>query len=98
MPEFFRKDLGFGTPDDVAGLVVYLASAESDGITGQAIGAGGDRIQLWSHPEAVLTELHDGGWSADAVAADLAPVLRAHLQGVGEDFPALPPEHVRAAE
>lgn len=98
MPDFFRKDLGFGTPDDVAGLIVYLASADSDGITGQAIGAGGDRIQLWSHPEPVLSELRDGGWTADAIATDLAPRLREHLQSVGEDFPALPPEHVRSAE
>lgn len=98
MPDFFRKDLGFGTPDDVAGLIVYLASAESDGITGQAIGAGGDRIQLWSHPEPVLTELRDGGWDADAIAAELAPRLRSTLQSVGEEFPPLPPELERGAE
>lgn len=98
MPDFFRKDLGFGTAEDVADLITYLASSESDGITGQAIGVGGDRAQLWSHPEPVLTELRDGGWTADAIADVLAPVLRENLQSVGEDFPPLPPEHVRAAE
>jgi NAD(P)-dependent dehydrogenase (short-subunit alcohol dehydrogenase family) len=97
MPDFFRKDLGFGTAEDVAGLVVYLASAESDGITGQAIGVGGDRIQLWTHPEPVLTRLHDGGWSAEDVAEDLGGTIREHLQSVGEEFPALPAEHDRSA-
>jgi NAD(P)-dependent dehydrogenase (short-subunit alcohol dehydrogenase family) len=90
MPDFFRKDLGFGTADDVAGLVVFLASDDAAGITGQVIGAGGDRIQLWSHPEPVFRELRDGGWSAEAIATELAPRLRDELQTVGETFPPLP--------
>ena len=57
MPAFFRHDLGFGTSDDVAGLIAYLASDAAAGVTGQAIGIGGDRLQLWSHPEAVVTRL-----------------------------------------
>ena len=96
-PDFFRRDLGFGTADDVSGLIVYLASEQSAGITGQVVGVGGDRIQLWSHPEAVLSELRTGGWSADAVADEFAPQLREHLQSVGEEFPPLPPEFAREA-
>ncbi|MCS0499843.1 SDR family NAD(P)-dependent oxidoreductase [Protaetiibacter mangrovi] len=92
MPDFYRKDLGFGTADDVAGLVAFLASDEAAGITGQVIGAGGDRIQLWTHPEPVLSEFRDGGWSAAAIASELAPVLRENAQSVGEDFPPLPAE------
>ncbi|MEP6843673.1 MAG: SDR family NAD(P)-dependent oxidoreductase [Pseudolysinimonas sp.] len=98
MPDFFRHDLGFGTAEDVAGLIVYLASAESDGITGQAIGIGGDRLQLWTHPEPLLSEYHAGGWTAETIADDVAPVLRARLQSVGEEFPALPSEHIRPAQ
>jgi 3-oxoacyl-[acyl-carrier protein] reductase len=92
MPAFYRRDLGFGTADDVAGLVVYLASDAAEGITGQAIGVGGDRLQLWSHPEPVLTEYRDGGWTVDAIETDVAPALRGALQSVGEKFPPLPPE------
>ena len=60
MPAFFRHDLGFGTSDDVAGLIAYLASDAAAGVTGQAIGVGGDRIQVWSHPEPVADRVPRG--------------------------------------
>jgi 3-oxoacyl-[acyl-carrier protein] reductase len=97
MPAFFRHDLGFGAPEDVAGLVVYLASDAAQGITGQAIGAGGDRLQLWSHPEVLESFYHDGGWSADDIDAELGAQLAEKQQSVGEPpFPPLPSELERA--
>lgn len=90
MPAFFRHDLGFGTSDDVAGLVAYLASDASGEVTGQAIGVGGDRIQVWSHPEPVATAYRDGGWSADELDASFASTFGESLQSVGETFPPLP--------
>lgn len=95
MPAFFRHDLGFGTVNDVAGLVSYLASDEASGVTGQAIGIGGDRIQVWSHPEAVVSEYHEGGWSAEALSAEFGSTLAESIQSVGEKFPPLPEELVR---
>ena len=92
MPGFFRHDLGFGTSDDVSGLIAYLASDAAATVTGQAIGIGGDRIQLWSHPEAVVTEYHDGGWSYEALAAGFPALIGEKQQSVGERFPALPEE------
>ncbi len=92
MPEFFRKDLGFGTAGDVAPLIAYLASDDAAGVTGQAIGVGGDRLQVWSHPEPVESLFHEGGWSAEALATEAGPVITANLQSVGEKFPALPEE------
>lgn len=92
MPDFYRRDLGFGTADDVAGLVVFLSSQQADGISGQVIGIGGDRLQLWSHPEPVLTSYHDGGWSAQDIAEEFRLDLRQYLQSVGEKFPPLPAE------
>lgn len=88
MPEFFRKELGFGTADDVAGLIAFLASDDAAGINGQVIGVGGDRLQLWSHPEAVATEYHDGGWDYEALRSGYPFADRA--QAVGETFPELP--------
>ena len=98
MPAFFRHDLGFGTPEDVAGLIVWLSSDAAQDVTGQAIGVGGDRIQVWSHPEVVESYFHDGGWSADDIQGELAGELHVKLQSVGEPpWPALPPELDRSA-
>ena len=97
MPAFFRHDLGFGTSDDVAGLVAYLASDAAAGVTGQAIGVGGDRIQVWSHPEPVVTAYREGGWSYDALEKSFEAEFGGRLQSVGESFPPLPGELQRPA-
>ena len=86
MPDFFRHDLGFGTADDVAGLIAFLASDAAAGITGQAIGAGGDRLQLWTHPEAVATEYHDGGWGYQDLVREL-PAFGGQAADRGREIP-----------
>ncbi|HWI31979.1 MAG TPA: SDR family NAD(P)-dependent oxidoreductase [Microbacterium sp.] len=90
MPAFFRHGLGFGTSDDVAGLIAYLASDAAADVTGQAIGVGGDRLQLWSHPEPVATAYREGGWTYDALDAGFGTEFGGRLQSVGESFPPLP--------
>lgn len=90
MPAFYRHELGFGTSDDVSGLIAYLASDDAAGVSGQAIGVGGDRIQLWSHPEPVVTAYREGGWTYDALEDEFPSLIGAHTQSVGERFPALP--------
>jgi NAD(P)-dependent dehydrogenase (short-subunit alcohol dehydrogenase family) len=91
LPAFARQQLGFGSPQDVAGLVAFLASDESAGITGQAIGAGGDRLTLWSHPSEIVIAFADGtGWSADAIAEVWPKQFAASQQAVGQVFPDLP--------
>ncbi|TMR25165.1 SDR family oxidoreductase [Nonomuraea turkmeniaca] len=69
LPDWVRKDEGLGTVEDVAGLIVYLASDASAGVTGQAVGIGGDKLTLWSHPQEKAVAITDGGWPADAIAA-----------------------------
>lgn len=90
MPPFARRDLAFGTPEDVAGLVSFLASDASAGVSGQAIGVGGDRLSIYSRPEQVVKAYHDGGWAADDIAAAWADTFAAHLQPVGETLPTPP--------
>ncbi|MFV0137853.1 SDR family oxidoreductase [Streptomyces sp. HMX87] len=68
LPAWLRRDEGLGTVDDVAGLITFLASDAAKGITGQAIGVGGDRLALWAHPKEKAVAFADGGWSADAIA------------------------------
>lgn len=69
LPDGLRKGEGFGTAEDVAPLVVYLASEAAAGVTGQCVGIGGDKLALWSHPQETAIAYADGGWSADAIAA-----------------------------
>ncbi|HEY1610363.1 MAG TPA: SDR family NAD(P)-dependent oxidoreductase [Paraburkholderia sp.] len=54
-----------GTPEQVAPIVVYLASDEAASINGQVIGLGGDKLSLWSHPREVAEAFVFGGWSVD---------------------------------
>lgn len=87
MPPFARRALAFGTPEDAAGLVAFLASDAASGITGQAIGVGGDRLSLWTHPVQAVAAYRDGGWAAADIAAAWPTVFAEHQQSVGEDLP-----------
>jgi NAD(P)-dependent dehydrogenase (short-subunit alcohol dehydrogenase family) len=68
LPAWVRRDEGLGSVEDVTGLIVFLASDASAGITGQAIGIGGDRLALWAHPQEKTVAFSDGGWSAADIA------------------------------
>jgi 3-oxoacyl-[acyl-carrier protein] reductase len=92
MPDFFRHDLGFGTSDDVAGLVAFLGSDAAATVTGQVIGVGGDRLQIWTHPEAAVTAYRKGGWSYEALVAAWPAEFAGAVQSVGERLPELPDE------
>ena len=87
LPPYARRELSFGPPSDVAGLIVFLASDEAGSITGQAIGLGGDRLALWSHPAEAVVAFHDGGWSAEAIATAWKTDFAAQQQPVGQQFP-----------
>jgi NAD(P)-dependent dehydrogenase (short-subunit alcohol dehydrogenase family) len=69
IPAELRHDRGLGSPADVAPLVVWLASAAAHDVTGQAIGIGGDRLTLYSHPDVLDTAYADGGWDAAGIDA-----------------------------
>lgn len=87
MPPFARRALAFGTPEDAAGLVAFLASDAASGITGQAIGVGGDRLSLWTHPVQAVAAYRDGGWAAADIAAAWPTIFAEHQQSVGENLP-----------
>jgi NAD(P)-dependent dehydrogenase (short-subunit alcohol dehydrogenase family) len=82
LPPAVRREHAIGLPEDCAGLVVFLASGASAGISGQAIGIGGDRLCLYSHPAVIVSALRDGGGVADAFAAfwlaRFYPLLQPH--------------------
>ncbi len=89
LPKQLRRAHAIGMPEDSAGLVVFLASAGAAGVTGQAIGIGGDRLSLWSHPTEIVTAFEDGGWSAESIAEAWSATLGAAPQTYGIELPPL---------
>jgi NAD(P)-dependent dehydrogenase (short-subunit alcohol dehydrogenase family) len=83
IPAELRHDKGLGSPDDVAPLVVWLASAASQEVTGQAIGIGGDRLTLYSQPAVIETAYADGGWDAAGIDAAWREQFAAQAQPSG---------------
>lgn len=90
LPDFLRKGEGFGTAEDCAALIPFLASDAARGITGQAIGIGGDKVALWSHPQEIKAAYADGGWTPEALADAWPGTLGAEPQTVGIPAPKLP--------
>ncbi len=90
LPEWMRQGEGFGTPEDAAGLVAFLASDESAHVTGQCVGIGGDKLSLWSHPQEVSVAYRDGGWSAEAIGSVWPTTVGLATQTVGIPAPAAP--------
>jgi 3-oxoacyl-[acyl-carrier protein] reductase len=90
LPAWMRRDEGLGTVDDVAGLIIFLASDAAKGITGQAIGIGGDRLAVWSHPAEKAVAFADGGWSAEAIADQWAAGVGAAPETYGIPAPTPP--------
>src|SRR5690606_8088311 len=89
-PDWLRRDEGMGTVEDVASLIVFLASDASADVTGQAIGIGGDRLALWSQPAEKAVAFADGGWTAEAIAASWKSGVGAEPETYGIPAPAVP--------
>jgi NAD(P)-dependent dehydrogenase (short-subunit alcohol dehydrogenase family) len=89
LPSNVRREHAIGMPEDCAGLVVFLASEASAEITGQAIGIGGDRLCLYSHPAEIATEFREGGWEAEHIAEAWQARFAPHVQPSGIRLPTL---------
>jgi NAD(P)-dependent dehydrogenase (short-subunit alcohol dehydrogenase family) len=89
LPPDVRRQHAIGMPEDCAALVVFLASDAAADVTGQAIGIGGDRLSLYSHPAELVAELRDGGWTAEEIAARWETAFEPSQQPYGVRLPAL---------
>lgn len=90
LPDWLRRDEGFGTVEDVASLVVFLASDTAKNVTGQAIGIGGDKLALWSHPQEKVPAFSAGGWTAEGIAQSWADGVGAKPETFGIPMPKVP--------
>ena len=88
-PAEVRREHAIGMPEECAPLVVFLASAAAAGVTGQAIGIGGDRLSLYSHPAELVAELRDEGWTAEEIAARWDEAFAPSQQPYGVRLPEL---------
>lgn len=86
LPDMIRKGMGMGMPQDVAPLLVFLASDAAKDVTGQCIGLGGDKLALWSHPQEIRMAYRDGGWTADAIAEVWSSSVGQQLESYGIPF------------
>lgn len=77
------------TPEQVAPLVVYLASDHAKGITGQIFSVRGNEVYLFSQPRPVRTLKAPNGWTpetlADAVRREASDALTP-LEGSADYF------------
>jgi NAD(P)-dependent dehydrogenase (short-subunit alcohol dehydrogenase family) len=90
-PDAVRRRYSLGTPEECAPLAVFLASGAAAAITGQAIGIGADRLTLYAHPHELVSVTREGGWSAEAIAAEWPATFAPHLEtGAVESMPASP--------
>jgi NAD(P)-dependent dehydrogenase (short-subunit alcohol dehydrogenase family) len=86
LPDMVRKQMGMGTPQDVAPLLVFLCSDAASDITGQCIGLGGDKLSLWAHPKEISVAYRDAGWTADAIAEVFSATVGQQLESYGIPF------------
>jgi NAD(P)-dependent dehydrogenase (short-subunit alcohol dehydrogenase family) len=89
LPRAVRRDHAIGMPEECAPLVVFLASEAARDVTGQAIGIGGDKLTLYSHPAEQAVEYRDGGWTAGEIADAWSAGLSSHQQSSGVELPPL---------
>jgi NAD(P)-dependent dehydrogenase (short-subunit alcohol dehydrogenase family) len=90
LPDFLRQGEGFGTVEDCAALIPFLASDAARDVTGQCIGIGGDRLTLWSHPQEIRTSYANGGWTPETIATAWHTSVGAEPQSVGIPAPRIP--------
>ena len=93
LPTAARQDHGLGSPEEVVPLIVWLASDDSAGVTGQALGLGGDRLTLYSHPDELVTLDAAGGWTTEGIGRAWTEQLAPHAQRSGPGPKPSPQEH-----
>jgi hypothetical protein len=64
------RQIGFGSPDEVATVVVYLCSDRASHLRSQLVTFNGSKLGLWSHPHETVIDRRPS-WTVDDLAAAL---------------------------
>jgi hypothetical protein len=59
------------SPDNIAPVVAYLASAQSGWINGQIVSARGYEVALYNTPQPIITIVGTEPWDVDALAVQV---------------------------
>ncbi len=73
------QSIGFGTPEDVAIALVWLASERAKHLNGQCLTCNGRKISLWTHPYEFAVSTRDSAWTLDAMDAHFKDVEPAKI-------------------
>jgi NAD(P)-dependent dehydrogenase (short-subunit alcohol dehydrogenase family) len=66
-------------PEHIPGIVLYLATDEAAGITGQVFGASRGRVALYSRPTELKGLYKDGVWTLEELARRMPMTLAQDL-------------------
>jgi NAD(P)-dependent dehydrogenase (short-subunit alcohol dehydrogenase family) len=70
-----RFPSALGDPEQVAPLIVLLASERGRALNGRLLSLGGDKLSLWRPPDEHRSAYLGGGWSLDDLAGTLELAL-----------------------
>ena len=76
-PERFPRALG--EPEEVAPLIVLLASERWSRLNGRLLSLGGDKLSVWHGPQEHRSAFLQGGWSLDRLESTLELALGPEL-------------------
>jgi NAD(P)-dependent dehydrogenase (short-subunit alcohol dehydrogenase family) len=70
------------SPANVAPAIAFLASEQSDWLTGRTLGVSGYRVSLWNNPETIADITSDGPWSLADLQSKAESAFRPLANGV----------------
>ena len=82
-PEPSGEEMGLGEPEEVAPLIVFLASDEAGWVNGQIISLGGSRLALYSHPKMISQAFMSHGWTPDLLLQQFKKTVGSELESLG---------------
>jgi hypothetical protein len=74
---------------DLAGQRLARFDSFDERCVDQAIGIGGDKLSLYSHPAEVAAAYHEGGWTPELIAENWSTTMAPKTQPYGITLPEL---------
>lgn len=66
------QQMGFGKPEHIANMMLWLASEQAAEVNGQCFTCSGSKIAVWNHPQEQAVGIKEAPWSVDEISAHFA--------------------------